>query len=199
MEKLAEKITEFIAGHCDSSGEEMAVYQYGLQVGLEMAFCTLVSLGLAVYFDMLLDYILFFCLFVLLRTYAGGLHLKSFWSCFFCSVIVQLGVLLCTRNYEIKLMPAWLIIVLCSGVLFFIAPVESANRLLEKEEKDYCHKILMKILIGTILMVSCMTVLHLDKYISLIAYVMMTVTVSAVIGMALLKYGHQIRAGAKVN
>lgn len=82
---------------------------------------------------------------MLLRTYAGGVHLNSFIKCFLCSITVQIFVLIASKQVIIAPPVSWSII-LCGSILIFrIAPVDNVNKELEKEEKIYCKKISMKI------------------------------------------------------
>ena len=46
------------------------------------------------------EYIVFFSIFILLRSYAGGLHLNRFLSCFVCSCFVEIATLLFAKNYQ---------------------------------------------------------------------------------------------------
>ena len=94
MEWLSEKLTKYIVRTGAVSSELYAVYQYGFQIILEMLSCFLVCLGIALYLHMIPEFFVFTGIFMLIRTYAGGLHLNSFGACFICSVAVQTAVLI---------------------------------------------------------------------------------------------------------
>ncbi len=55
-------------------------------------------------------------IFMLLRTYAGGVHLNSFGSCFICSVTVQTIAMYFNSKYKFTVGTAWLLI-LVSAIL----------------------------------------------------------------------------------
>ena len=114
MRYLSEKITDYIIKSGAISGESYEIYQYGFQIGLEMGSCFLVSLGIALYLHMIPQFFVFTGVFMLLRTYVGGLHLNSYLGCFICSIAVQTITLLINSTYAIVFPVAWGIILILS-------------------------------------------------------------------------------------
>ena len=104
MKRLSEKLTAYVINAGVVSEELYAVYQYGFQIGLEMLCCFAFCLGIAIYLHMILQFIVFTGIFMLLRTYAGGIHLNSFGACFFSSVAVQTAALLVSGRFRF---PIW--------------------------------------------------------------------------------------------
>ena len=150
MKYLSEKITDYIVKVGAVSEESYAIYQYGFQIGLEMISCFLVCFGISICLHMIPQFFVFTGIFMLLRTYAGGLHLNSYLGCFMCSLITQTIILLITTRYTIILPVAWTIIWSSAVLILINAPVETKNRELDEDEKKYCKKITTKILIGVI-------------------------------------------------
>ena len=89
--------------------------------------------------------------FMLLRTYAGGLHLNSYFGCFICSTIIQTTILLIDNQYTIILPIAWGIILSSAALILINAPVENINRVLDEDEKRHCKKLTSRILLGIII------------------------------------------------
>lgn len=87
-------------------------------------------------------------IFMMLRSFVGGVHLNSFDACFMCSVTVQTLVLVVNRLYTQPLNLAWGIIVLSSVLIWNMAPVQSINRELDADEKKHCRKVAVKIIVG---------------------------------------------------
>lgn len=183
MKRLSEKITDYIIRAGAISEESYAIYQYGFQIGLEMLSCFLVCLGIAIYLHMILQFLVFTGVFMLLRTYAGGLHLNSYFGCFICSTAVQTLVLLIDSYYTVMLPIAWGIILISSILILNNAPVENINRELDEEEKRYCKKITIKVLAGIIIFLCGCTMAHLNKIVSLVSLTVLTVLISQYIGM----------------
>ncbi len=183
MERLSEKLTDYIIKTGVVSEESYAIYQYGFQIGIEMLSCFLVCFGIAIYLRMIPEFLVFTGSFMLLRTYAGGLHLDSFTGCFICSVFVQTSVLLISKQCTILLPIAWTIIFCGSILIWKIAPVENINRELDTTEKAHCKKVTVKVLSGIIAFALVCTLCDMDNMVSLIAVTIFVVLISQYIGM----------------
>lgn len=59
---------------------------------------------------MIPEFAIFTGIFMLLRTYAGGVHLNSFGSCFICSVTVQTMAMYFNSKYKFTVGIAWILI-----------------------------------------------------------------------------------------
>lgn len=186
MKYLSEKITDYIVEAGAISEKSYAVYQYGFQIGLEMLSCFLVCFCIAIYLHMIPEFLVFTIIFMLLRTYAGGIHLNSFGACFICSISVQILILKISSQYIFSLIGSWIFIVVSLALILILAPVENINRELDKDEKKHCKKVTEKIACGIIIFVIFCTFGELYKIVSLVALTVLVVLVSQYIGM--LKY-----------
>ena len=183
MERLSEKLTDYIIKTGVVSEESYAIYKYGFQIGIEMLSCFLVCLGIAIYLRMIPEFLVFTGSFMLLRTYAGGLHLNSFTRCFICSVFVQTLVLLISKQCTILLPIAWVIIFCGSILIWENAPVETVNRELDTDEKAHCKKVTVKVLSGIMAFALACMLCGMDNMVSLIAVTILVVLISQYIGM----------------
>ena len=183
MRYLSEKNPDYIIKSGAISGESYEIYQYGFQIGLEMGSCFLVSLGIALYLHMIPQFFVFTGVFMLLRTYVGGLHLNSYLGCFICSIAVQTITLLINSTYAIVFPVAWGIILISTVLILKNAPVENINRELDAEEKKHCKEVTMKILASVLIFSIGCTVVGLDSIVSLISMTMLIVSISQYIGM----------------
>ena len=183
MKWLSERLTGYIVKSGAISEESYVVYQYGFQIGLEMLCCFVVCLGVAVYLHMILEFFVFTGIFMSLRTYAGGLHLNSFVSCFVCSVFVQTAVLLLNSLYVLPLSATWIATVLCVILIWKLAPVESVNRKLDSDEKKHCKKVTAKIAVGILVFTSVCTVVDARSVVSLITMTVTVIAISQYIGI----------------
>ena len=183
MKCLSEKLTDYVVKTGVVSEESYAIYQYGFQIGIEMMSCFLVCFGIAVYLRMIPEFLVFTGSFMLLRTYAGGVHLNSFTRCFICSVFVQTLVLLISKQYTILLPVAWVIILGASILIWGIAPVENINRELDTDEKVHCKRVTVKVLSGIIAFALVCTLLDMDNMVSVISVTILIVLISQYIGI----------------
>lgn len=136
MKYLSEKLTDYIVKSGVISEELYAVYQYGFQIGLEILSCFLVCFGISLYLHMIPQFLVFTGAFMLLRTYAGGVHLNSYSGCFICSTVVHTTILLVNSHYMIALPIAWGSVLISGALILKNAPVENINRELDADEKN---------------------------------------------------------------
>ena len=183
MRYLSKKLTDYIIKVGVIQKELYAVYQYGFQIGLEMFTCFFTCFCIAIYLHMIPEFIVVTSSFMLLRTYAGGLHLNNFVSCFICSVIVQTLVLLSSRQVNI-ILPVVVGTILCGSILILkAAPVENINKELSEDEKKHCKNVTMKILIGIVVFSANCIFFNLDNMLFLMAMIILVVLVSQYLGM----------------
>ena len=177
MKYFSEKLTSYIVKSGAVPEESYEIYQYGFQIGLEMLSCLLACFGIAVYLHMIPEFAVVTGIFMMLRSFVGGVHLNSFDACFMCSVTVQTLVLVVNRLYTQPLNLAWGIIVLSSVLIWNMAPVQSINRELDADEKKHCRKVAVKIIVGI-----C-TLTGMNAIVSLVAVTMAAVLISQYIGV----------------
>ncbi len=163
--------------------EAYEIYQYGFQIGLEMLCCFTACLAIGIYLKMIPEFSVFTGIFILLRTYAGGIHLNSFVSCFVCSVAVQTGALIIISLYKFSLTAAWAVIGVCHILIWKHAPVENVNRELDSDEKKHCKKVTMKIILGIFILAASFTLGGQEKMVSLIAATVVIVLISQYMGI----------------
>lgn len=186
MEGIARRCTDYILKKGVITTESYEIYAYGFQSGIEMVLCMAVSLLTAIYIHMVPEYLVFFLVFVLVRSFAGGLHLSHFWSCFICSYMVQMGTLLISAYVPISGNIALGITVVMSAVIVKIAPVESTQRDLDKEELRYFKAKLTKIILLVFLSTCILSFLRLTAITTIIAYTLVVIVIS--MGAGKIKY-----------
>lgn len=183
MKRLSKKLTDYIVETGIVSKESYAVYFYGFQIGLEMLCCFMVCLCISAYLHMIPEFFVFTAIFGVLRTYAGGVHLNSFASCFLCSVFVQTLILFIDSKYEISLVISWCVILVCTFLILKSTPVESIKHMLDIDEKKHCKKMAMKMMSGIYVFTICCTVIGRNAFVSLVAMIVLVVLISQYIGI----------------
>lgn len=182
MEKLSNILTDYIIKKNIISNDSSEIYKYGFQMGLEMFFSMLIGLITAIYMHMLVQYIVMLVIFILLRSYAGGLHLDTYIKCFICSYIVQLGILLWTGYIQYPESVSIILILLTGLFILRLAPVENINRPVDIEEQHYFEKKLKKVLCFIFIVAIIFTICNLNEYATLLVNTMIVVTISMIIG-----------------
>lgn len=194
MKKLSEKLTGYVIRTGDVSEEKYEIYQYGFEIGLEMLSCFFISLIIAVYLHMVLEFVVSTAIFICLRTYVGGLHLDSFLACFICSITVQTMILLVNGWMQLPLLFSWVFIIVCSAITLSLTPVGNINHELDKAEMKHCQRVTLKILMGIFAFSSLCTAFQNQKYVSLVALVMLVVLCAQCLGIV--KHKHDLKKGS---
>jgi accessory gene regulator B len=182
MKELAEKLAIYVWHSGEISKEDFAIYKYGFEIGLEMTLCFVVSAVISAYLGMQREFLLFILIFIPVRTFAGGLHLHKFWSCFLLSSLVQVGVLLFSKRICFSALNSWLIIAFSMIILLLISPVETSNRKIDIEESRYFIKRVKAVFCLILILTIIFTLFSYFKYVSLIAVTMVVILGSAIAG-----------------
>ncbi len=158
-----------------------------------MLTCLAVCSGIAVYLHMIPEFIALTVFFMLLRSFAGGVHLNSFWKCFICSVMVQTSILVLNDLFAFSLRNAWGIIIVSSVLILWISPVQNINRELDDDEKAYGKKMVVKIVIVLFAFAGGCSLIHINGMVSLMAFTVLTVLVSQYVGIVKYKIEKNMR------
>lgn len=182
MKKLYEALTGYIIqkGMIEESDREM--YEYAFELMAEVGLFAMVCIAIAVYLQMVVEGIFFFLIFIPLRSYAGGLHMETFRSCFCLSCLVFIGVLLSVRNIEISGNFSITVLLLLEFIVYKLYPVENVNRVVDEEESIYFKKKLRLFLFLDFLFAAVCFILGKERYLLLIMTTFLLVVITMVAG-----------------
>lgn len=119
------------------------IYQYGMQVALEIGLSFITSIVICCIWGKIAEGIIFFAIFIPLRSYLGGFHMKSYGVCYICScvtLVAVLGLSSFAPCYNIS----WLILCISIIMVFLEA---NREKLKDVEGKHFYPKICIIILI----------------------------------------------------
>lgn len=88
MRILADKLTQFIMVKGIIREEDYALYHYGLQTGMEVMLCVIISVIIASKLDILLQSFVVAVVLFALRAYICGIHMKKYISCLISSTVL---------------------------------------------------------------------------------------------------------------
>lgn len=182
MERIAGLLTEYIIKKGMINEEDYDLYLFGFLSALEMGFSLIICLLLAIMFHMLFEGILFFVIFIPLRSYAGGLHLDKYWSCFILSCLTFCAILFLVK---IVVVPWYILVVTLAfleTIVYLLYPVENFNRHVDVIENRYFKKKLMKYMAFDMLLAIFCTYLKKEKYLLLITGVFFMMVVTMILG-----------------
>ena len=147
MEKAAKLLTEYVIKKGMIKEDENEIYEYGFVIALEMGISLLLCFCIAASLNMCVEGILFFTVFIPLRSYAGGLHMEKFLHCLLLSCITFSGILLSVKLFRIPICMSLLATLIMGYAVYRMNPVENHNRQIDREENIFFKKRLRQALL----------------------------------------------------
>lgn len=134
MRQLAIVFTDFILKKDVISTENYEIYVYGFQRFLELFLNITCSALIAYFLHMEVECLLFFLIFIPLRSYLGGFHLNTYYSCLFFSCFTLAAILSLVKYWTVGFelsIPLYLISATCMKLT---GAVNHPNRPVDSEE-----------------------------------------------------------------
>lgn len=147
MEKIANKLVELMAKNEVIDKAEFKAYKYGMQIGLELVINITICVIVAILLDAKIYCLFFLLIYISIRAFAGGLHLSTFLKCTLASSFYLVTIVTCMKKIVLPKECSIVIILLITGGIKLLAPVEDQNRKLTAEEKQKFSKRLTYLLI----------------------------------------------------
>lgn len=191
MNKLAYIFTDYLLKNKVISKDEYQIYQYGFECGLEILISVLCSIFIAILLHMEFECILFFVFFIPLRSYSGGLHLKSYFSCLLFSILTLLITLLIVKYCNFQIHLSFFICLISLAFIKAIGSVNHPNRPVEHIEELAFVRITNRILFINIIFSIIFAIFNLSKYLFLEAIVFTIIVVTMIIGKITVKKSGQ--------
>ncbi|MCM1256323.1 MAG: accessory gene regulator B family protein [Roseburia sp.] len=147
MKRLYRTLTDYIIvkGMAEESDREM--YEYAFEVAMELGIFVLACIIITLCLGMFWEGVFFFIIFIPLRSYAGGLHMETYTSCFCMSCLAFSGVLLGSKYIEVPGCYSGLLVLLLEIMVYKLYPVEHVNRSVDEAENVYFKKKLIGFLL----------------------------------------------------
>lgn len=137
MEGLSIKLTNYILRKKVIQKEDYDVYQYGFQSFLEILTNILCSIIIASLLNMLLECIVFFLIFIPIRSFNGGFHLQKYYACLLFSCMALTIVLLMVKYLVAPLHISFILYLISLLLIILIGPVDHPNRKVDFDENIF--------------------------------------------------------------
>lgn len=182
MEKAAKSLTDYVIrkGMIDEADRE--TYEYGFTITIEVGLFVLFCLFMMLYLHMSAEGIWFLIVFAPLRSYAGGLHLEKFHSCFILSCLTFFGVLVAVKYLQIPIAYSLVSLLFLEILVYMLYPVENINRKVDSEEDRYFRKKLKMFLVIDFMMAILFVACKNSSFLMLETIVFCIVVITMVIG-----------------
>lgn len=182
MKRIAEVLTDYVIQKGMVKEEARELYEYGFTMTIEVGLFVLSCLFISLYLHMLMEGILFFLIFAPLRSYAGGLHLDKFRSCFILSCLTFSGILLIVRYVHIPMLFSFIALFILEAAVYALYPVENINREVDGEENRYFKKKLTIFLAVDLLLAIICAVLKKECHVFLISVTFFMIVITMILG-----------------
>lgn len=136
--------------------QSTSVYQYGFEIFISSVLTVLIIIISGILFHCLTAAMVYFILFVLLRSICGGYHAKTYWQCNLTFAVVTTAVLLVFRFMTLEQFEELHICSIIFSILVtaHYAPIENENKPLSaKQKKIFC--ILSTAMVIILVIMSC--------------------------------------------
>lgn len=147
LEKIAEKLVNRQKDIGIIQDSDINIYKYGYVLAMETALNIIIGIAIGFVFHAIATVLLFWLLYIPLRTYGGGWHASKSWACSLISNVVLIAVILASdlvfRNYIWCYIAAELA---CIVVIVLFAPVDTKEKRLTENEKKSYKKIVVLII-----------------------------------------------------
>ena len=160
MIKITNWITEKMIKNNTICDDDREVYVYCINCVLETAFMWITMLFIGIVTKRICEALLFNVYFFIIRSKAGGFHAKTYARCYFLSVATYFMVLYLSICLN-ELNGIWMYLV-ASIVVLLLAPVDSANKPIEKS-REILRNVKLKIATISIVFGIIYVVLYLYK------------------------------------
>lgn len=140
MEKIAEFLTKFMIAQSSRENLDFEVYKFGLLMALEVGTNIMIALFISIVLGMFGYGILFLVFFSLLRAFAGGIHLNSFWGCTTLSSTVLSAILFIVKYIDVPATVSFAASLIMSILIFILGPVDDKNRRISEEEHNIFYQ-----------------------------------------------------------
>lgn len=134
--KGANRLTNSLVNNGVISESDFELYSFGFEMGFAIVANILTTLVIGLCFRMPLESLVFLAAFIPLRSYIGGFHAANHLRCYILSNIAVIAVLASAHFVTSIYNDAFIITtgLVCLVIIFFLAPVQDANRPLEDIE-----------------------------------------------------------------
>lgn len=182
MNALAKVLTDYVVYKGMVKDDERTIYEYGFIIALETMLSLIISFGIASILHMVVEGVLFFLIFIPLRSYAGGLHLDCYLTCLSLSCLIFSVVLLIVKLVNLHLYFSFLLFIVLVFSVWWLHPVDHINRVVDEDEELYFRRRLKFFLVIDVLISTLCVVTKRKQYLSLIVVTLLMIVITMILG-----------------
>lgn len=180
IEGAASLVVDLLIRHQIIENQQAPTYQYGFEILISSAITCMIAVSLGIAFKCLFASLLYFGMFVVLRSICGGYHANTYWQCNMVFFFVTTIVLALFRFLPIVKFNElhYCIIALSILITAVYAPVENKNKPLTKKQKTI-FRIIGIVMTMLLALISCLLlIIFRNSYCILIDATLLVVALS---------------------
>lgn len=182
MNKLACHLGKYLTRVGLISEDDLEIYEYGIQCELEILIFILFSSYIAFMFEMPLEYLIFLLIFMPIRSYTGGLHLKKYSTCLLCSLLTLVLVMTFAKYVTLSIQLTVFISTILLIVLWIMPPVNHKNREINAHEEYHLRVKLRRVLCVVAITIIFFATFKLSRILVVQAVTLLIIVVSVILG-----------------
>ena len=182
MEKISKKILNYAMTNNYIQAEQYDEYLYMLTIFLNILANDITMLCFGFAMGMIWECIVFWTVYKVLRKYCGGYHFATSFKCYLSSCVMCVVVLCIIKYIKLPVALTFAGVLVSSGILFLISPVEAKNKPLDEIENIVYRKIARIITFLLLIIYTTLIFFKLYMIAQVTALAMVSVTVFAVAG-----------------
>ena len=182
MDKAAKILANYVIQKGTVKEDEREIYEYGFTIVMETVLCIIVCFAISLALHTFFEGLLFFVIFVPLRSYSGGLHLDNYWSCFSLSCLTFFIIMLLGKYFDCSIYVELIFFFLSEVIVFNLYPVENINRAIDADEDKQFKKRLKQFLVIDGTMAIIFSILDWSKYLNIITMTILMIAITMAIG-----------------
>ncbi len=139
------------------SGDEFDVYQYGFEIFTSSIITFLITIICGLLFQCMPAALIYFSIFVILRSVCGGYHAKTYFRCNVIFALTTSSILFVYKLVPIEQFTElhYCCMIIALIVTYFYAPVENKNKPLSLKQKNI-YRILGRAMVVLLALISCL-------------------------------------------
>ena len=142
LNNMSVKIANWLIGQKAISSDERELYAYAVHCLFSLIYPIAFASVVGIISGMIMESIVMIIPFMIIRKFSGGYHADSFGKCLIISSIVIAGALLIYNGVTLNAF-----YIAASILLIIFSPIDSINKRLDDDDKMFCKKITIVIVL----------------------------------------------------
>lgn len=140
INRLSTLISDQFVKHNIIPKDAKDVYTYGVEITISSIIGFLITLAIGLLFDSLINAMIFYVIFISLRSMTGGYHASTYLKCNIVFSSISLFTLLFSKaasHIQLSVGIITLFFLPAVAIFLWLAPIENSNKPIEKKKRIY--------------------------------------------------------------